>query len=400
MAYQYFFVIGRSPALSAGELARVVSAEGWQVVNGAIIITCQSQLDSKSLMQKLGGSIKIGKVIATVPRRSFPEWLTKLRWKNATGQGKFHFGFSDYTTPRIEQLKKHGLALKRALAAGGVQSRLVTSRESQLSSVIVAKNHLLNEGVELCLFGDAETVLVGQTEAVQDFEAFGQRDFGRPSHQAKAGMLPPKVARMMIHLADPRPTDSLIDPFCGAGTVLQEALDVGLTEVVGSDIDHEAIGIATKNLQWYIRTFAPDKKMPQIIQSDILQLHNRLLKRQFNCIVAEGYLGPPLTPRVPQPRREQIYDELQGFYQRAIPLLTQLLTSRGRMVLALPAVSIQKQWHSLRLAEAYQRSGLTIEPIVPEAYAHAFHQHGVQVIYSRPDQQIGREIVILKKSGT
>lgn len=397
MSTPTFFVLGRTPALSAGELARVVGVTGWQVVPHAVIIAEPQGLAARELLAKLGGCIKIGKVIGTVPRASFGDWVTKLRWKNAAGHGKFNFGFSDYAVPRVDQLKKSGLALKRALQQEGISSRLVTSREHQLSSVIVAKNGLLTDGVELCLFSDGDTIIVGQTEAVQDFEAFAERDFGRPSNQAKAGMLPPKVARMMIHLAQPRATDSLLDPFCGAGTVLQEALDVGLTEVVGSDIDREAIGIATKNLQWYIKTLAPTKRMPQLIQSDILQLRQRLLGRQFDAIVAEGYLGPPLTAGVPTTKRKQIYEELQAFYQRVVPMLTQLLSPRGRMVLALPAIQIEKQWRQLDLKMVYQQQRLHIEPVLPEQYTDVFHHTDPSVLYYRPGQQVARDIVILTK---
>ena len=35
---------------------------------------------------------------------------------------------------------------------------------------------------------------------MQDFEQWGARDYGRPSRDAVRGMLPPKLARMMVNL--------------------------------------------------------------------------------------------------------------------------------------------------------------------------------------------------------
>lgn len=396
MEQRYFFVLGRTPALSAGELYRVIRGHRFTMVPSAAIVATADQLSPQTIAEKLGGTVKVGTIIGQIDRSGLARWLEQLDWGAWARSGKFHFGFSDYTTPPLPRLRVLGLSIKRRLHEAGVTSRFVTSRERQLSSVIVSTNELLRDGVELCFFSNADSILVGRTETVQDWRRFGEKDYGRPAEQARSGMLPPKVARMMIHLAGPRPTDSLLDPFCGAGTILQEALDLGVNQAVGADIEAEAVAKARRNLQWYIGQFAPGRPVPEIIQSDIVKLGSRLLGRRFDCIVSEGYLGPALTPRFSLKRRQQIVSELTGFYQRVIPLLKALLTPRGKMVLALPALTIGSHWQRLDLASTIRAAGLTVEPVVPEEWAASLNHHGPTVIYARPQHQVAREIFILK----
>jgi tRNA (guanine6-N2)-methyltransferase len=65
--------------------------------------------------------------------------------------------------------------------------------------------------------------------------------------------LRPTVAAAMIRLAEVRPTDVLLDPMCGAGTLLGELLARGRefsrVKVVGGDLSPEALRVADTNLR-------------------------------------------------------------------------------------------------------------------------------------------------------
>lgn len=68
--------------------------------------------------------------------------------------------------------------------------------------------------------------------------------------------LRPTVAAAMVRLAGIGPEMTVLDPFCGAGTILAEALDVaekrsrgGKIRVIGGDIDPNAVFVTSQNLQ-------------------------------------------------------------------------------------------------------------------------------------------------------
>jgi 23S rRNA G2445 N2-methylase RlmL len=62
----------------------------------------------------------------------------------------------------------------------------------------------------------------------------------------RAGALRPTVAATMVHLAG-KPQGILLDPCCGSGTILSEALLAGWPDVRGTDIDAEAVKISRQN---------------------------------------------------------------------------------------------------------------------------------------------------------
>lgn len=71
-----------------------------------------------------------------------------------------------------------------------------------------------------------------------------------------AASLRPTVAAAMVRLAGIGPGMTVLDPMCGAGTILAEAMDIaakrsraGKVLVVGGDVDPNAVFVASQNLE-------------------------------------------------------------------------------------------------------------------------------------------------------
>jgi tRNA (guanine6-N2)-methyltransferase len=74
-----------------------------------------------------------------------------------------------------------------------------------------------------------------------------QRQGGKIAHLP--GSLRPAVAAAMVRLSAPRPEDRVLDPFCGAGTLLIERDAAGPHGLmIGSDISAEALAAAEANI--------------------------------------------------------------------------------------------------------------------------------------------------------
>ena len=76
-------------------------------------------------------------------------------------------------------------------------------------------------------------------------DASARRPARRPAD--RPGTLPPAVAALLVGLAG-EPGDVLLDPCCGSGTILGEALAAGWPAVQGLDIDPEAVAAARCNV--------------------------------------------------------------------------------------------------------------------------------------------------------
>ncbi len=72
------------------------------------------------------------------------------------------------------------------------------------------------------------------------------RQHGSGRVTERRGALRPVVAAAMVHLAGDTP-GRVLDPCCGSGTVLKEALSAGW-EAVGSDLDPEAVATVGENV--------------------------------------------------------------------------------------------------------------------------------------------------------
>lgn len=327
-----------------------------------------------SIIATLGGTVKIAELVGPYTPEAVRQWLPTCVTQNK----KFSFGFSlsiHTATRRHREFDTLGIELKKMLKVDGHSARYVSSREPVLSSVIVDKEGLLNHGADIIIVERGNELFFGRTIAVQPFEEFSRRDYGRPQRDHRSGMLPPKLARMMVNIAAPQRNDVLLDPFCGSGTVLQEALLLGVRSVIGSDISKQCIDDTRKNLQWM-------KLRPATLYCHDVTTINEALKRQsVDCVVGEGYLGPTRPERP-----EAVRDQLISMYQKAFAALVPVLRPHARLVIALPAWRKGKKDNdmiTIKLSKTLQLLGY-----------HPFHQ---PLFYGRPDAHVLRHIYFLER---
>src|SRR3989339_523296 len=207
---RYFFILGKNPTLSFAEIVTVLALKPEQVLylsKEAAIINLAQEIDAQSLMRKLGGTIKIGVVNAQLSIINAQSILNEKIFNDARNDGKFNFGISYYGVGALENEKQLAMEIKKALKEKGVSSRWVTSREKVLSSVVVEQNKLTSErGVEIIIINDGQQYFIGKTLAVQPFKELSARDYGRPGRDDYSGMLPPKLAQILINFATSPPS--------------------------------------------------------------------------------------------------------------------------------------------------------------------------------------------------
>jgi len=396
---KYAFALGRHPALSVAELTRAIPNITLESAENGICVGNCAEL-APDFLNKLGGTIKviaINKEIESLGEIS-AEFLRKLI---PAREGRIIFGISIYgQVPGAERRRIYieGLELKKAIKAEGRRARYVVSQDTQLSSVVIAKNKLIEEGAEFVIIKEKGRTLVGHTVAIQEFEAYGERDFDRPGRSARRGMLPPKLAQMMINIAGGDKSKTLLDPFCGSGTVLGEALLMGYTDVVGADISAEAVADTKAYLEWIEKAHPEFKGRWKVFVSDARTIDKLLPAESVGAIVAEPFLGPPQNGReTPEQLKHVMNDELVTLYRDAIASLSKLLAPRGSAVFSFPVFNRNKGPIFTPVTQV--ANSLTPAPLVPSEY----QEFGLPMtssggaLYERPDQFVGREIVLLRK---
>jgi tRNA G10 N-methylase Trm11 len=229
-----------------------------------------------------------------------------------------------------------GSSIKRELAAEGVKSDFMGfSRDRQfpqLTHVEVLKKGLVEKGAEVLFCVGREQTLMATTTAVHDPFEFQKRDVGKPVERRIFAM-PPRLARIMVNLAGCTPEKTLLDPFCGVGTLLQEALLSG-ARVVGVDLNPWCVKAARENLEWLTKEYGIKDADFTILQGDARRLTSRV--RDIDCIATEPDLGPALRDVPTDAYAARIVAKLEplyfGFFENAF----NSLKTDGKLVVITP----------------------------------------------------------------
>lgn len=368
-------VLGREPLVSAAELFTVLEPNSG-FLDGPFMVYSGAQTP-QALLKRLGGVVKVARVVAiNVPGEELASQISALL---AGSTERPDFGLSCYDEKKLD-LKKLSFEIKGELKKLTKSPRVVLGDGPILSSVVVHTQKLLERGGEFIIRTSGNSYAIARTEAVQPFEEWSERDYGRPGRDDLSGMLPPKLARMMINMSGA--TGTLLDPFCGSGTILTEALHVGFSDLIGCDISDKAVADTKANVAW-----AQGKA--KIFQADVRDISKKISSQSIDVIVAEPYMGPPLTTAKSGPPVADTLKELTDLYIGAFAAFKTILKPTATVVFILPRFVLGTKTH--RTAEVVvpkiKKMGFSPVALVPKNLSP-----DPFVLYRRPNQIVGREI--------
>ena len=384
-------ILGRQPEIGQAELESLYGADNVRAFGDSFACVA-SPVD----FSRLGGSIKAGQVIAQVPTTDIKAAFRKIATliptllRSLPDDGKIKLGVSVYgleATPYA--LNGEVLRLKKIIKQKGRSVRAVPNDTLALSSAQTYHNSLTSPlGIELALVRDDATTHIVRVTDVQDIDAYRIRDRERPKRDAFVGMLPPKLAQIIINLAVGQADDTsrtILDPFCGTGVLLQEALLMGYG-AYGSDISPKMIDFSRANLTW-LREKAHRSLSDATLELADATTHSWTLPSAV-AVACEGYLGQPLGGQHPSEEKilSIVHDTnkvMRGFLHN----ISTQLTTGTRLCVALPAWYINDSDYHLPVLTELNTLGFTRVSFRTD-----------ELIYRRDDQITARELVVLTKS--
>lgn len=297
------------------------------------LISVESELDIQAFQLEMGGTVKISEVLATGPIVDGAELTAKAVEFLIDLQPK-RFVVAEWGRDHLPEIDAY--EVKAKLQAAGLKPAYHDSPRSGANAASL-KNRRVTE--ILILQTEAE-VYYSVTRAWQDVDTWSERDMEKPVRDRKRGMLPPKVARMLVNLAigTDQPEDHVVlDPFVGVGTALIEAADLDVKHVLGNDIDPQAIIATTQNLKWW-REISRQEFKDELVVRATEKLDRLDFKVQPTVIVTEPFLGK-LTPK-----DDQVLDIIRGLeklYKGSLRAFTRLLPAGGRVAIVFPEFHLQ-----------------------------------------------------------
>ena len=385
----YITILGRQPALGVAELERLYGDDAVHWFSDQSATVDSSRFD----FNRLGGSQKAGRVVGefsgtwrSVSMRIVKDYTTT--W--ATRSGKITLGISAYgfsVSPR--EVQKTGILLKGKLKQAGVSLRLVPNIEPALNSAASHHNKLglsANHIELLIVRGGSGKVIVAESVGAQNITAIAARDQARPKTDSFVGMLPPKLARMMINMTGIE-TGTILDPFCGTGVVLQESLLLGLN-AQGSDLSDKMIDYSKQNLEWLKDRFELRYAEFALSTGDAMTY---TWHQPIDAVATETYLGQPFSAPPSPAKLTEVQGNCNHIISEFLKNIASQLTPGTPLCVAVPA------WRD-------KEGAFTHLPLIGNlkklGFSEAKLQHVTpnQLLYYRDTQVVAREILLLEKA--
>ena len=361
------FISGKNWKLSLAELinyfkSREIKFE-IQLFNREFFCINILQVFDDSSVADLGGTIKIAdtklKFQTTMLKEAFKESSKQFKSNIASliassglvdempkTSKKVFFGVSVYSAdktlrPLSGVIQRFvGSRIKEELSNFNTKSKFMGfSKErnlAQLTQVEVIKKNLVENKAEVLVCIDKDETFVATTVAVHDPFEFQKRDVYKPN-QRRIFAIPPRIARIMVNLSSCTPGKVFLDPFCGVGTILQEAL-LEKANVIGVDASPWCVKAANENLVWLTKEYNLEKSSFRVVQGEVSRLAQKIGLETVDCIATEPDLGPALRQVPTGPYASKIIQKLLPLYSSFFAEAQKVLKNNGHLVFVTPYI--------------------------------------------------------------
>ena len=429
----YVFIPGKNWKLSLAELVSFLKSRHHKFKITSLskpffIAEIEEELDP-SFIDDLGGIIKIGKIVSRIPSETINDAFLQ-RSKQAQEEVRANlsancaideifkapmkkcvFGVSLYfEDPRFmgasgEMQRFIGSYFKDRLATEGTKAKFMGFPKNrqlpQLTHVEVLKKGLIETSAEILLCVGRDQTCIARTIAIHNPFEFQKRDINRPI-QRKIFSIPPRLARIMVNLSSCSHEKALLDPFCGVGTILQEAM-LMKAQTIGIDINPWCVKAACENLEWLKKEYDLKEAKYTVLLGDSRRLTNHISRESVDCIATEPDLGPALRHLPTIFHAKRIANKLMPLFSDFLLSAYKALKDGGKLVFVTPYIKTRSgSFVSMSIEEKAEAVGFeTVCPFERENFEDKWLVEDLTRTASFIDMEqrhkVGREIHIFQK---
>lgn len=378
---RYLFILGRNVKLSIAEVFSFLEKENIEVLNyskknNSILVEIDKKLDN--VIDKFGGVIAIGEVLASGNIKEVINELEKTTLYNKK-ESKFNYvlwNFSDEDAElQISDYIKSRFKKEKLKASEKNFRGLIKLQNMDLAENIPSRNSIKEEYFLFSSDKEKENFF-GIIKQRCNYDEIEKRDMEKPVRRQELA-ISPRLAKIMINLSGARENEIILDPFCGIGAVLEEALLQNI-KVIGIDKDENAINGARKNLEWF--------KFPKQNYNLIVGDSRNIKIDKIDAIVTEPSFGKTLR-KLPS---KQEAEKMAGDFEKLIIQVLNNLKNKtsGKIVFTSPLIKTMRGRVSCDFENILKNTGLKMEQI---------NDINFPIAEFRGEQIIGRNIVVLKR---
>lgn len=354
------FILGRNPKLSRAEVIAYINARNIkfeEILFEENYLVLNLETENKLNIQDFGGVLSIGEIEFFGVAKDFKNFLNSGELIPAD---KFSYSVLGNIEPDFLKDKFKEERKKASLKHG----------RNKIEFQDGSRGNIPKADYMLFLYEFKGKILFGKITEEYSYSEIKKRDMNKPVRREELA-ISPRLSKILINLSGAKENSVLLDPFCGVGGILQEALIKGMS-CYGVDKDKTAIEAARKNLDWIKSTYKINNSC-KLDTRDSREAPNL----QFDAVATETPLGVLVKHKLSKGEAEEI---IQNFEALIIPILTRLKVCKKTN--AKIAITFPKAREiSVNIEKIAKRTGLKL---VEGPY-----------LESRKDQFISREILVL-----
>jgi tRNA G10 N-methylase Trm11 len=367
---KYIFILGRNIDLSIAELKAYFSKENnpisiKKLVKNSALVELKNPIET-GVIEKLGGTIGIAEVLES-------ENITKNLEKHELYLGesnKLNYCIWDFTgneeINEIEDYLKQRFRKEKLKATRKRFPAVITLQDE--TKVPNISSSLIEE--EYVVFQEDKSTHFARVIQKCNYEEIEYRDMNKPVRREELS-ISPRISKILINLSEVKEGETLVDPFCGIGVILSEALLQNIN-VIGIDRDAGAIKGAKENMNW----FKFNKNFYTLKNNDSTKVEIS----KAEAIATEPDLGEILKKI---PTENQARETLKRFEKLMINTINNLKGNiSGKIVFTSPYIRTIKK-----------RVGCNIERIQKETDYKLVDKFPIEEF--KHNQVVGRQIFVL-----
>jgi len=370
----YFFFLGRNTELSLQEVISFLEARGiegkYEIQGNMVMFSLAEELDADYAINTLGGTIKIGKAM-------FKETSEK-KFSDMIRQANLYDGVEDklkFTITFNEEIEEISQDIKGIIDDYFKEQRVKAFYKQSKESPKWSRKFDL----EFFAIKFGNNYYFGKIDAVYDTKNAEFRDMKKPFRRSELA-ISPRIAKILINLSEAVEGNTVLDPFCGMGTILQESLLLGIN-AIGMDIDSGVVENCKRNLSWLTDNYKLNAKVNVFCASSLNV--SKILKEKVDAIVTEPFLIPLITYTPKEKPARKMLAMARNTYTSTLIELKKILKDDGRIAISLPVMKTRTNKERVNIEMICEEIGLKI-------IAGPFSE-------SREGQRVEREIVVLGK---
>jgi len=378
---EYLLLLGTHEILSRAELqqycdevsfdrkSRILTARNLIVKNPRNLPKSPEQI----FLDRLGGVIRVAKVLKTCPNFEMAvaaavEEIKTLEPRNQKHRlGVSCFGFAREKDAVLSAIKRISKSITHLYKWANDPGKSITSGR-------YFRERLGMKGMEIMFQKTAKGVVVARTVACQNLRNYTLRDRIKPLRDSHMGMMPPKLAQMMINISGAT-NETIVDPFCGSGTVNIEAAIMGFN-TSGSDLLADHTAMAKRNFHAMSEKFRYDGNR-EFTTEDATK--RRYDSDKAAIVVTEGWLGENFRATPSEDEIRKNAKKVTDMWQKTFETMAK--GNVQKICLCLPVWSHKVRGVSIypQVKAAAGRAGFTPQNIFKAQKTYTYGRDGARV---------------------